>query len=431
MRTGWILKGIVFALSLSGFKVVASEQIVIDSWRNDDKVWNEVIIPAFNKHYPNIKVTYRASASPAIYNGELENRLENGSAGDLIACRPFDSSLKLFKEGNLKEITEMPGMENFPSFAQTPWQTDSGAQTFCLPVASVIHGFFYNRKIFRELGLSKPKTRSEFHAVLESAKAAGYTALALGTKDKWEAATMGFQNIGPNYWLGEDGRFALINGDEKLNSQPYMDTFAELQSWKPYMGQGFEKRSYEDSIKLFKSGRAAIYPAGSWDITTFGNTLELGVFPPPVPDSAKACYFSDHTDIGMGINAKSKHPDAAAKFLSWMTTEEFAELFTNGMPGFFSLSNHFFDVTNPVAAEMLSWRDRCDSTIRNTAQILSRGKPDLELGIWEASTKVIEGKLSPWRASRELQEGLESWYPPQKNAQSSEKAQDWNCPAVN
>ena len=29
-------------------------------------------------------------------------------------------------------------MENFPSFAKAAWQTDSGAQTFCLPIASVI-----------------------------------------------------------------------------------------------------------------------------------------------------------------------------------------------------------------------------------------------------------------------------------------------------
>ena len=38
----------------------------------------------------------------------------------------------------------------------------------------------------------------EFHALLDKLKKDGtYTPLVLGTADQWEAATMGFQNIGP------------------------------------------------------------------------------------------------------------------------------------------------------------------------------------------------------------------------------------------
>lgn len=34
--------------------------LVIESWRNDDlKIWQDVIIPAFNKHYPDIEVRKR------------------------------------------------------------------------------------------------------------------------------------------------------------------------------------------------------------------------------------------------------------------------------------------------------------------------------------------------------------------------------------
>ena len=48
-------------------------------------------------------------------------------------------------------------------------------------------------------------------AVLEALKADGaYAPLGMGTADMWEAATMGFQNIGPNYWKGEEGRKALL-----------------------------------------------------------------------------------------------------------------------------------------------------------------------------------------------------------------------------
>ncbi|MGF1767759.1 ABC transporter substrate-binding protein [Enterovibrio makurazakiensis] len=413
----------------ASFFANAQTTLIIDSWRSDDKVWNEKIIPAFNKHYPSIKVEYRSppDLDASKWNGDMEKRFEQGKAGDLIACRPFDGSQALFNRGLLKEVTEMEGMENFPSFALSPWQTDSGAQTFCLPMASVIHGFFYNKSIFKEIGVNEPVTNADFYWALEKAKRAGYLPLAMGTKDKWEAATMGFQNIGPTHWKGEDGRDALLTGKERMDSQAYRKTFRELAKWSSYMGEDFDQRGYNDSIEAFANGKAAIYPAGSWDIGTFAGKVDMGVFPPPIEKKGDACYFSDHTDLGMGIYSKSTNQEAAELFLKWMTTAEFAELLTNEISGFFSLSNHFFDVKNPIAQEMMSWRDRCDSTIRNSAQVLSRGEPNLELEIWETSASVMSGQLSPSKAASQLQNGLESWYLPQKNSDKLDANTPCNC----
>ncbi|WP_318473787.1 ABC transporter substrate-binding protein [Photobacterium leiognathi] len=398
-------------------KASLSGTVLVDSWRQDDAIWKEKIIPAFNKHYPNIKVTYRSPEGLTAFQDDLNTNLANGKAGDLIACRPFDGSLALFKQGHLSDITEMPGMENFPSFALSPWQTDSGAQTFCLPMASVIHGFFYNKKVFKELDLSVPKTTAEFNHVLNMIKNNGqYVPLAMGTNDKWEAGTMGFQNIGPNYWKGEDGRLGLINGTERFNSPQYKQVFQELANWGRFLGQGYQTRKYADSIELFKTGKAAIYPAGSWDISTFTGQLDFGVFPPPVESRGDECYFSDHTDIGMGLNTKAEYNPAAKALLEWMTTAEYAELLTNAIPGFFSLSNHFFEVENPIAKEMMAWRNECDSTIRSSAQILSRGKTSFEAQIDQTSVAVLNGTMTPELAAELVQSGLDEWYVPQREA---------------
>ena len=200
-------------------------ELVIESWRNDDLViWEDLFIPAFEAENPNIKVTF-APTPPADYNAVLQGRLEGGTAGDLITCRPFDQSLDLYKAGNLADITDLPGMENFSEVAQSAWITDDGTQKFCVPMASVIHGFIYNADAFAEVGIEVPTTEDEFFAALDAIKADGtYDALAMGTADQWEAATMGFQNIGPNYWKGEAGRLGLIEGTEKLTDQQYVDT---------------------------------------------------------------------------------------------------------------------------------------------------------------------------------------------------------------
>src|SRR5512139_3000101 len=336
-------------------------KLVIESWRNDDlKIWQDQIIPAFNQKYPDIEVVFQPTA-PTEYNAALNTKLEGGTAGDLITCRPFDNSLGLFQKGYLAPLTDLPGMENFSNVAKSAWITDDGKTPFCVPMASVIHGCIYNKEAFDKLGLKPPTTKEEFKQVLDKIKADGtYIPLAMGTADQWEAATMGFQNIGPNNWKGEDGRLALIKGTQKYTDAPYVQSWKELAAWAPYMPSGFEGVKYPDSQSLFTLGKAAIYPAGSWEIGLFNEQAKfpMGAFLPPVDKAGDPCYISDHTDIALGMNAKTKNPEAAKKFLDWVATPEFASIYSNALPGFFSLQNTKVDLKDPLAKEFISWRDK-------------------------------------------------------------------------
>ncbi len=244
--------------------------LTIESWRNDDlSIWQDVIIPAFNKQYPNIEVIF-APAAPAEYNGVLNTKLEGGTAGDLITCRPFDASLALYDKGYLASLNDLPGMENFSDVAKSAWITDDGSNVFCVPMASVIHGFIYNKEIFDKLGLSEPTTVEEFHAVLDAIKADGtVTALAMGTVDLWESATMGFQNIGPNYWKGEEGRQGLIAGTEKYTDPQYVAVWEELAKLEGLPVRWLPGANLSRLAKPVHAGQAAIYPAGSWEIGVF------------------------------------------------------------------------------------------------------------------------------------------------------------------
>jgi raffinose/stachyose/melibiose transport system substrate-binding protein len=388
--------------------------LTIESWRNDDlAIWEDTIIPAFEAQYPNINVVFSPSP-PAEYNGVLNTKLQGGTAGDLITCRPFDASLELFQQGNLASLNDLPGMENFSDVAKSAWITDDASDVFCVPMASVIHGFFYNKDKFDEYGLEEPTTKEEFMNVLETLKENGETPLAMGTADQWEAATMGFQNIGPNYWKGEEGRQALIGGTAKFTDEPYVQTWQDLAEWAPYLPEGYEAVKYPDAQSLFTLGQGVIYPTGSWEISVFEPQVdfEMGIFPPPVANEGDTCYISDHTDIAIGMNAATPHPEEARTFLSWVASEEFATLYGNALPGFFPLSNAEVTLDNPLANEFLSWRQQCETTIRNSYQILSRGEPNLENELWRVSAAVINGSLTPEEAAGEVQAGLDQWYKP-------------------
>ena len=391
--------------------------LTIESWRVDDKtLWETVLIPAFQKKHPGIEIKFSPTA-PTEYDSTLNARLSGGTAGDLLACRPFDVSLALYKRGQLEKLDGKAGMDNFPASAKVAWQTDDGKDTFCMPIASVMHGFLYNKRIFRELKLQPPATEEEFFKVLETVKKSGkYAPLALGTADQWEANQVVFTSIGANYWKGEDGRKALIAGKAKFTDPQFVAAWEYEARLGSYLSKGASAQTYGDSQNQFALGKAAIYPSGSWDIAYFKQDpeLELGAFNPPVRKAGDKCYISDHTDIGMSVNKKSKNKEDAYKFLAWLGSQEFADIYTNKVTGFFSLSNHLISIKDPVAKQMNGWRASCASTIRLNAQILNRGEPSMENELWNVNAQVLNGKLAPKDAARQIQAGFAKWYKPQQ-----------------
>jgi raffinose/stachyose/melibiose transport system substrate-binding protein len=413
----------LFFMSLAALVALAAAPpagagtLVIESWRVDDKaLWEKVLIPAFQRSHPGIEVRFSPTA-PTSYDAQLAARLAGGTAGDLIACRPFDASLSLYNKGYLDRLDGKPGMQYFEPGALVAWQTAGAKEAFCMPVASVIHGFLYNKAIFRKLDLQAPKTVDEFFAVLDALKRNGVAPLALGTADQWEASQLVYTNVGPNFWRGEAGQRALIEGRAALTDAPFVEALRFGARMGAYLGRGAPTRTYGESRTLFAAGRAAIYPAGSWDIAYFSSVpgLELGVFPPPVRKRGDACFISDHMDLGIGVNRKSKNKEDAYKFLSWVGSQEFADIYSNRLTGFFTLSNHLVGVRDPVAKQMVEWRNSCASTVRLNAQVLHRGQPSMESVLWSVNAEVLNGSLAPEQAAARLKSDFDRWYKsPQK-----------------
>ena len=58
---------------------------------------------------------------------------------------------------------------------------------YAVPMEQDLMGVYYNRDLFKKLGLEVPKTYAEFKAVAEKVKEAGLIPIAFGNKDKWPA----------------------------------------------------------------------------------------------------------------------------------------------------------------------------------------------------------------------------------------------------
>lgn len=410
MKTVRFLCSMSAALLLVAVACVAHAQtLVIESWRTEDKaIWEQRIIPAFQRQHPGIAIKFAPTARE-LYDQTLRTRLDNRIAGDLITCRPFDASLALFRQGHLMLIDDLQSLAHFPPASRIAWQTDDGRQTFCMPIASVMHGIFYNKAIFRRLGLSEPETEAQWFALMQRLwQVPGMTPLALGTADRWESHQLLFTNVGPGHWGGEVGRRRLLRGEIDLNNPGFVSTWETLARLADFLPKGYPAMSYEDAMELFGQGQAAMRPGGSWEIAPLQayRLLELGVFPPPVVREGQPCQVTDHLDIGMGINPDSRHPQAARTFLEWLGSAEFTQLYANAVVGFYPLSDHPVTVTQPLAREMMGWRQRCRTTVRLNAQTLNRHKPDMEDVFWTVNAMVINRRLTPEQAARRMQREL-------------------------
>lgn len=388
--------------------------LTIESWRGDDAaLWQERVFPAFEAANPGITLGFAPVAAEG-YDAGIETRLADGSAGDLIACRPFDAGLSLYDKGYLAPLSDLPGIEHFAPLSRVAWSTDDGAETYCVPMGAAVHGFIYNKGIFDALGLSEPTTIAEFHGVLDALKENGrYIPIAMGIADLWEAAAVGYQNIGPTYWKGEEGRLALVAGKQKLTDEHWVAPYRELARWRDYLGDGFTAQTYSDSQNLFTLGRAAIYPAGSWEIAGFSANanFEMGAFPPPVLNAGDKCIVSVEPEIGLGANADSPNLDAAKAFLSFVASEGFAEAAENALPGLIPLGGQPA-IDDPLAQEFASWLTECETTLRATSAPLDRGTPNLEEESRKAAMQVIKGAETPETVAARLQAGLDGWYKP-------------------
>lgn len=390
-----------------------SVTITIGSWRTEDTVmWEEDIIPVFEDSHPGITVEY-APVDTNDYNAAIQSQVESGTGPDVIMCRPFDVNRQWIANGYFDPLDDLDAIASFDDVALTAWTDDAGVP-YCVPVASVLAGFYYNKAVFDELGLEIPQSQSEFVDVLNAIEDDGrYAPLALGSADGWQLAYNMLYQVGPTYWHGEEGRLGLIDGTKKLTDPDFVEGFTVFDSFKEWLPSGYESITYEDMTQLFTLGQAAILPDGSWQITQVTSTgLDVGVFGAPPAEAGGQRYQQEMADMAFGLNAESAQKEAATEFLEWLGTPEFQQLYVNKLPGFFSMGKQPVTYDNPLAQEFAGLKEGAELTSRLALDRLSAGQPPLDDEIWRVSQLMYNTGLSPEDATAELQAGLDSWYVP-------------------
>lgn len=370
-------------------------ELTMGSWRADDVAQMNNLIAAYKAVAPEVNITFQPT-NPPDYNATLRLQLDSDTGPDLMYARSYATGQELFNAGFFADCTDIPGlMDNFTASNLAPWQMPDG-KMFAVPFAAVSHAVYYNKDIFAVQGLSVPATWDEFIEVCQTLKDNGITPLANGVADEWDILECFFLGMLPNYVGGADQRVLYEKGDKKLNDENFVNAYTDIAEVAPFLPDGFEAVTYNDSQVLFNTQAAAMFMDGSWTLGVYADAdFDWGVFAIPARSAADTAV-TFHPDMAITMNTKTAHPEEAKAFLAWLCTKEGATTASENLPvGFFPMINFEIQLEDVHANEFLA----LNLGKQTDARFVWPALMDLYSPMNQAVIGVLKGTMTPQQAA--------------------------------
>lgn len=325
----------------------------------------------FTKMYPNVTIEWdNTKGSFGNWSQWMTTQVAAGTApavtflhGATYADKgwfvPLDNILEqpnIFIDGNTK------WKDIFPSYLWNSYMTADANENIVAIPYSLYPGsataYYYNKDIFKKVGVSVPKNWEEFITACKKINDAGYIAVGPAPINK----TVNVNNWDIQFSLGPVYAAAIkdkwdYNGDgimsqKELLRAEYEGVFYAKNNPAVLKMYGQVKRKYTEVLQkgagntdyesLWTQGKVAMMEDGLWRLPNENaNTqrkFDFGLFPAPVADSAT---FSEAADIEMSkgpyqppishsfnivkptVESKGEgYQDATVKFLQWITKPE-------------------------------------------------------------------------------------------------------------
>lgn len=384
------------------------------NWRPEDfEKWGK-IYDEFMKTNPDIKLIDDPIPADKYFNN-LEINLEGKQADPIVSIwqnRVWNN--QMFKRGYLVDLTTLlPEFKKVPPHHQYNFMTNEG-KAFAAPVSAQYTGMLYNKKIFRENGVTPPVTWDEFIALCQKLKGAGVTPLMFQVKDAWHIH-YGFDLMMKPFLGGPSFINALKSGKYDFTNPKFVDALKRLKSLEPYFPKNYTGLGYSDAQNMIATEQVAIWPGcGSWEVFTLKDInpeVELGVFATPVAKKGDPAYVTVFTDQGLAIasSATDAQKKAALRFLKWMTTPQ-AGLLVNKHIGFFNTwdNNVFDDVALKEYAALAGKKG--ELIMSDWAILLSDGSPTATELIQAGIQELMAGTKTAEQVAQGIKTGLSVWY---------------------
>ncbi|MDR3440269.1 ABC transporter substrate-binding protein [Telmatospirillum sp.] len=268
-------------------------------------------------------------------------------------------------------------------------------------VPYTFHGeaLYYNKALFTKAGIAAPPTTyAELKADAAKLKAAGIPAFTFGGSVNWHL--MRLMDAILESQCGADKHDALKAMKADWASEPCATaSFKELKDWSAnYTLSPFMGIDQSQSFKLFLANRAAMMLEGDWlvgQIRDAGRLADFDVF--PIPTGTDRLYsFAEY----YYVSSKSKAPDAAAKFLDYLLSDEVQQKYL-GVIGSISVNAHVkYDNVDALNQRWLDIFAKYTKTFVNGDQAFPL---NVTTEYFRVINEVASGSIAPENGGKTLQ----------------------------
>jgi len=387
---------------------MAQTTLTFWSWRTEDVAAYEKFIEAFRAENPDIDVEFTPYLNTE-YNTILSTALQGGGGPDIIHLRAYGGMEPLAQAGYLVRLDDkVPELAGFDPgiLAGATNRADGGV--YGVPFALQTVQVLYNERVFEELGLEEPQTWDEFLATCEALKAAGYQALANGALEPWTVETL-FGGVGPTFYGGDEFFQAITGGETDFTDPRFRAALERMVEVTPCLADNYMGVGYTDMQSMFAFEQAGMFIGGSYELGTLRQLnpdLRVGAFPVPgdEPGQGRISYYVDGS---YGINAASPNQEAALRFVRFLASQEYGQMFTDELQQISAVPG--VTPTSEDLAELVQLMNEVGTPyLMLTA--FRYGQPSGSTLLQNEMQAVLAGDKALDEAITSIQRGVAEWY---------------------
>jgi raffinose/stachyose/melibiose transport system substrate-binding protein len=389
-----------------------AQELTFWSWRQEDKAQYQKFISAFETKNPGITVKFETFEATN-YNTILSTALAGGSGPDLMFARAYGGLENVANAGYLLPLdkTNVPALEKFAPAAVAAETVRSSKITYAVPFASQTMLVIYNKDIFDKNGLKEPETFDELVKASEKLKAAGIMPFGNGTATAWQNEVM----VGgiASTVMGRGFYDDLSAGKADFTDKRYIEALTKLKEITKYFPDGFIGLDYASSQQLFASGMAGMFVGGSYELSNFKKqnpAIKMGIFAMPGLKAGDEKLVAQYFDGGYAVNAKTTKKEAALKFVNFLASQEFGQMFADDLNNISAVPGVNFK--DPLLAEVAELNKHSIPYIMLVH--FRYGEPSGSVLLQGEIQKLFGGKATPEEVGKNLTTGLAAWYAPFK-----------------
>lgn len=333
----WVKVTIVFCFILiiagcgneNDSEKVTLDWMILESTKKVPDFFEEEVIRPFEEENPDVEINLIPNKDAV---NLMRQQLASGGGPDIIGADGPITIRQFADAGYLLPLDDKKDKYEWGKrFADWAYQTGIyDDKLYGLPGEQEALMVWYNKNLFEKNDWKVPSSLDDLLSLSEQMKQKGIIPFAFGASD-YRAANEWWLSVVYNAYLGKKEFREVLEGNLPWTDEKVKEA---TNIWVDMWREGYisDKQSQaitgDEAWNLFDSKKAGMIMTGTWALSRLESqerSFDYDFFVMPAWRDDTETNLPLAIGTSTGINANTKHPEIAAKFLNWIHSEEVAK----------------------------------------------------------------------------------------------------------